>query len=477
MTIEPPVPGRGQLQVRDVHAYLDRHMHTRQVNKVLHGFPSPRFWQDTEVPLADVLKHRTVEPNHGLRRFHLYVATPYCPRTDPEKCGYCLFPVEVFKGMGDLEAYLSYLEREGHMYKDHFKGDEPTSIYFGGGTPNLYKAEQYPRLMDIVRGVFPKLDPRIVITLEGIPQLFTRQKLIKMKEAGINRVSIGAQQLNDDLNKFSGRQQTVKQVLQAIEWCQEVGLECNVDLIFGWPGQTVDRMLEELDKLVGTGVRHITHYELNVGGPSDFALNRRALLPTEDENLLMYRASRDLLAARGFRQLTVYDYEKPESVRDGQPLYEECLRQFDGFEGFGWGYAALSEFPGTPHAPGWTYLNARAVGDYTAAIDQGRFPIERGFHFSPQDLRLAMLFRNLQGMEADRTDYRRVYGVDLLEEFRPIWQALAEREWLEITPEKLRLAGDGVFYTPLIQTLLASSRIEELKQSQVERRLTPDRQP
>ncbi len=468
MILQPPSPAGERAQVREVHAYLDRHMHQRQVNKVLHGFPSPRFWRVEDVPWQAVLAQRERAADQARRRFYLYVATPYCPRTDPEKCGYCLFPIEVFKGMGDLDVYLSYLEREGRMYKSFFHGDEPTSIYFGGGTPNLYKADHYPRLMEIVRGVFPKIGSDIVITLEGIPQLFTRHKLVKMKEAGINRISIGAQQLNDDLNKLSGRQQTVRQVLQAIAWCQELELECNVDLIFGWPGQTVERMLKELDMLISTGVRHITQYELNVGGASDFALNRRAMLPSEDENLQMYRASRDLLVSRGFRQLTVYDYEKPAAAKDGSPLYEECVRQFDGFEGFGWGFAGVSEFPGTPAAPGWTYVNARNVNDYMAAIDQGRAPIERGFHFGVEDLRLATLFRNLQGMEADVQDYGRIYQVDLVREFQPIWQALAEREWIEMTPDKIRLVGDGVFYTPLIQTLLASSRVEELKKSIVE---------
>lgn len=455
-------------RVKQVHAYLDKQMHERQVNKVLHGFPSVRLWQEKDVPIRQFLTDRRDRREQKAGGLSLYVATPYCPKTDPERCGYCLFPIEVFSGMGQLETYLTYLEREGKMYEGLFTEDQVSSIYFGGGTSNLYKAEHYPRLMSIVRKVFPTFRDDAVITLEGLPQLFTKDKLQRIKDCGMNRISMGAQQLNDDLNKLSGRQQTVKQVLQAIEWCQQMGLECNVDLIFGWPRQTADRMVRELELLIKTGIRHITHYELNVGGQSDFALNHRDELPSEDENLEMYRASKQLLESNGFRQLTVYDWEKPiPSASDA--LYQECIRGFDEFEMFGFGFAGVSEFPGTERTPGWSFMNSSVLKNYYDAIDRGEFPIERGFHLGLQDRKLSGLFRNLQGMDAERTRYQAAYGLDLFEEYRPIWQALVERGWALVTDERISLIGDGVFYIPLIQSLLGATRVEELKRSLIAR--------
>jgi len=456
--------GNGNLLLENARSYIATHRRERQVNKVLHGFPSPRLWQDSKVPVAELLAQRRLEKRLKPRTLQLYVATPYCLQTAPERCGYCLFPVEVFKGMGQLETYLRYLQLEGAMYRDFFEGTEVSSIYFGGGTSNLYKADQYPGLLEIIRRVLPRLNPNIPITLEGIPQLFTREKLLRMKEAGVNRISMGAQQLDDDLNKLSGRRQKPQHVFQAIEWCQELGLECNVDLIFGWPRQTFDLMLQGIEQLVQTGIHHITHYELNVGGPSDFALNRRDELPSVEENLRMYHASKQYLESQGFRQLTPYDFEKPAASASG-PLYQESLQGFDGMDGWGWGYAGVSGFPGSRKSPGWMYLNHRNVSDYFSALDRGQFPIERGFHFDEPDLRLAILFRNLQAMEADAEDYRATFQVDLFEEHKPIWQALAEVGWVEVTTAKIRLVGDGVFYTPLIQTLLGSRRTETLMTS------------
>ena len=80
--------------------------------------------------------------------------------------------------------------------------------------------------------------PHIEVTLEGIPQTFTHTKLQAMKDCGVNRVSMGVQQLDDELIQASGRRQTSEQVFRTIEWCQTLDLPVSVDLIFGWPNQT-----------------------------------------------------------------------------------------------------------------------------------------------------------------------------------------------------------------------------------------------
>jgi oxygen-independent coproporphyrinogen-3 oxidase len=316
--------------------------------------------------------------------------------------------------------------------------------------------------MDLVKEHFT-LPANVSITLEGIPQLFTREKLQKIQESGMNRVSMGVQQMNDELNALSGRKQTVQHTLQTIAWCQELGLPCNVDLIFGWPRQTVSSMMKDLELLVSTGIHHITHYELNVGGPTDFALNRRHELPSVAENLEMYRLSRDFLKSRGYVQLTPYDWEKIDAPE--QRLYEECDRGFRALDIFGWGYAGVSQFSSAGGRTAWTYRQHTSVKDYYRAIDEGRIPLERGFYHQEADNRLSQLFRNLQGLEVDLDAYKNAFGLELLEEYAGSWQALGERGFVEVDGRKLRLVGDGVFYTPMIQTLLSRERVAELSRS------------
>ncbi|MYD86593.1 MAG: radical SAM protein, partial [Acidobacteria bacterium] len=393
---------------REIRTYIDAHRHRRQSNKVLHGHPSPVFWLDRDVSVPAVMHDRRRAARGVRKRINLYVGTPYCLPTDPGRCGFCLFPTEVYRDRQQLDTYLDYLAREGEMFRPHLEGAELASIYFGGGTSNLYKADQYAALMNIVRGVFD-VPPDIEVTLEGIPQTFSHEKLAAMQACGINRISMGAQQLDDELIKASGRKQTAAQVFRTLDSCRALGLPVSVDLIFGWPNQTTDHMLRDLQALVEAGLTHITHYELNVAGRTDFARNRRDELPSTERNLEMYRIGRDYLVSAGFTQVTPYDFQRNGPLQSSY-LYEELFRkpfreddgQLVGYDAWGWGFAGISFFFGTPRNPGWAYINQTRVDDYFRDLDAGRFPVKRGFHYSESDLRRHLLCPALQRLEVAR---------------------------------------------------------------------------
>ncbi|MFG3026295.1 coproporphyrinogen-III oxidase family protein [Streptomyces sp. NPDC048254] len=455
-----------------VNDYLDSHLTERQVNKIQHGFPSPRYWNELSVPLDEVGADRrhlraTGEQSHAF----LYVGVPYCIQTDPGKCGYCLFPVEEFQGNAALEDYYGYVEREAEMYREQMAGSVLVGAYFGGGTSNLYRAPVYHRLMDMVRRLFPEIEDGADLTLEGIPQLFSREKMAAIRDSGMNRISMGVQQVNERLNSFSGRKQTTKHVIQSLEWARELGLAANVDIIFGWPQQTVDTMLEDLRTLVSWEVHDITHYELNVGGPTDFALNRFHELPSTLANLEMYRAGRDFLLDQGYEQLSTYNFRRPgdPAVKDFREGYTSRVEQVDSL---GLGYAAITFFgnPTLPSGRSWSFINHRSLPQYKAAVDAGRFPVERGFRHAPDDLLLLALFRGLISTEIDRAQYRTGFGVDVYEKFATIWDALAERGYAAITAERIRLVGDGAFYVPMISTLIAEERYRELREEAARRK-------
>jgi oxygen-independent coproporphyrinogen III oxidase len=378
-------------------AYIETHRRRRHSNRVLHGHPSPLFWRTRNLSVPAVMAARTEDFRDLPSRLNLYVATPYCLPTNPDRCGFCLFPSEVYQGRRQLDTYLGYLEREGAMYRPFLQGTPLTSVYFGGGTSNLYRADQYLRLLQLVRGLFPDVGPYTEVTLEGIPQLFTFEKLDAMRVAGVNRVSIGVQQLDDQLIAMSGRKQKADQVFHTIEWCRGLGLAVSVDLIFGWPRQTVGGMLRDLEAVVAAGVDHLTHYELNVGGQTEFGRNRGHELPAVEETLDMYRTARDFLARKGYRQATTYDWERTQS-RSPQLVYEEEWRHrftpgpdgtVTGSQTWGWGFAGISHFLGGRTDRGWTYVNHTRVADYLGALDAGEFPVERGFHYAHEaDFRL-----------------------------------------------------------------------------------------
>jgi oxygen-independent coproporphyrinogen III oxidase len=230
-------------------------------------------------------------------------------------------------------------------------------------------------------------------------------------------------------------------------------------------------MVEDLETVISWGVYDITHYELNVGGPTDFALNRYHELPSTLSNLEMYRVARDLLVSHGYEQITAYNWRKPGDPHS-RPYEEGVSRRLDTMNTVGLGYAAITFFgdAGLPNGRSWSYIQWRNVQEYKAAIDNGRFPVEAGLRHEIEDFQLSMVWRNLFGLELDRHAYQEAFGVDVYEQFEGVWKALEEWEFVRVTADKIRLVGDGPFYTPLIQTLLAEKRYETLRQRVVHQR-------
>jgi oxygen-independent coproporphyrinogen-3 oxidase len=261
-----------------------------------------------------------------------------------------------------------------------------------------------------------------------------------------------------------------------IELCRTLGLACNVDLIFGWPGQSVDHMCRDLDTAIHLEVPHITHYELNVAGRTDFA-RRRDQLPSVTQNLEMYRISKGLLEANGYRQVTPYDWERVDAGPAGVLRYEALARTpfergadsgISGYDVWGWGFAGLSRWFNNPWTGGWTVMNCPRVEGYYERLDHGQLPVERGFRYTEPDLRVYTLFQMLQGLGVDRTLYRRLFDGDPYDEHRPIWQALIERKWILPSEERVDVVGDGGFHIPMIQGLLAAARLEEMRRTRRE---------
>jgi oxygen-independent coproporphyrinogen-3 oxidase len=135
----------------------------------------------------------------------------------------------------------------------------------------------------------------------------------------------------------------------------------------------------------------------------------------------------------------------------------------------GLGYAALTFFNDVrlPEGHSWSSINWRNLGEYKARVDEGRFPAERGFRHAREDFMISMIWRNLFGLELDRASFKAAFELDVYDEFEGVWKALEEYGFAEITPEKIRLVGDGPFYTPLIQTLLAEERYRQLREQRV----------
>ncbi len=439
-------------------------------------------WKPLAEPVEHLLDERSGYAMTSDFEVNLYVGTPFCIKTKPARCGFCLFPSEDYEGNKGVEAYIAYLEKEFEMYKPFYGGDTLGSIYFGGGTPNLYRPEHYGLIMGFIDKLYGGVPTDIEKTLEGIPQLFNEPKLKAISEAGFNRVSMGVQQLNSDLIKYSGRRQTRKQVFDAVDLCHKYNLANSMDLIYGWPEQTVENMLTDLKDAVAAGVHHLTHYELNVAGRSDFASpKKRALLPTIQTNIEMYRIANEYLLSEGFEQVTVYDWSrKPQSEEDarkGSYDYEHSMHDFvDQQDGevqktrqvCGIGFAAVNFHPNSLNSDdrSWIYMNQTSLKNYCDDLDNGKFPVGRGFMYNHQDVKLAWIFQSMQTMSINHINYEQIFSESLLQEYEPVWDELERRGWATVSHENIQFIDKGQYYIPMLQSLIASLRLQEIRSSQ-----------
>lgn len=461
----------------EIQKFIKKNKERHLSNKVLHAHPSPAQWQ-TNLPKEDVKESLlTIEGDKTL--VNMYVGIPYCLPTDPPHCGFCLFPTEKYNGKKDTSDYLNYVSKEAELYKEFYSDAIIETLYIGGGTPNLLAPSDYYKLMTIISDLFPKMNDNIEKTLEGIPQLFNEDKIKAISNSGFNRVSMGVQQVSDKLIKASGRRQTRKQVFDAIELFHKYNLSCNIDLIYGWPEQTIDDMLNDLKEITETGIKHITHYELNIAGRSDFATQQRKLVASISDKIKMFEIAKEFLLSKGYKQRTVYDWEKVESSSvnvSEKYLYEDNLRDFLATDGSkqtscmgGLGFAAINMRmqPLNSATPSISSMNHKTLHKYYDDVLEGNLPIERAFIHDDEDVKLVWLFQALQEMKIDSVKYQKIFNSSLQEDFKNIWIALEEESWIRVDSDKIVLIGEGEFYVPLIQSLISKSRVDVISKNQV----------
>lgn len=469
------------LSIEETQAFITKELKRPQSNKVLHAHPSPLQWKPLKYPVTDLLQQRLKLHRRDNTKINLYVGIPYCVPTNPPHCGFCLFPTQIYRGKNSMETYLDYLEKEIALHEPYKSTNSIASLYVGGGTPNLMNIADYERLMGMIEYHFDGLGDNIEKSLEGIPQLFTPKKISAIKRAGFNRVSMGVQQVDDKLIRYSGRKQNKKQVFNAIEQFKKHDLACSVDLIFGWPEQQIDKMLRDLQSIIDTGIQHITHYELNISGKSFFSRKLRALLPPIEKVYNQYLASRELLLENGFIQRTLYDWEKPTTdqevvIKNAKEnyFYEENLRYPMKRKGdklvaihsmFGLGYAAISFILAPPEVPesNWTTMNSRTLAQYYRDLDNGKLPVERVYIRSYVDLKISLIFQALQEMQIDINEYQLLFNNDIIEELAPVWKVLESRNWASIDKNFIRIKPKHHLDIPIIQVLIAAKRNQEIR--------------
>ncbi|MGN0929635.1 MAG: radical SAM family heme chaperone HemW [Alphaproteobacteria bacterium] len=187
----------------------------------------------------------------------IYIHYPYCL----SKCYYCDFvSFPCHKGIEDLtDFYLRELEIFHHITNDK----QISSIYFGGGTPSLMQTETVNKIIEKIANLWG-INKGIEITLEANPKTITIDKLKDLKSAGINRMSLGIQSLNDKTLRFLGRIHSSTEALQSLNDIRKIFDNVSADFIYAYPNQTLMEWEQELSQIKSLNLPHLSLYELIV---------------------------------------------------------------------------------------------------------------------------------------------------------------------------------------------------------------------
>lgn len=176
--------------------------------------------------------------------YSLYVGIPFCPTT----CSYCSFPSYPMGQYGKwVSDYLQALKKEIAYCSQLSAGERLTSVYIGGGTPTVLESEQLTELIDCIKEHFP-VEQAYEFTVEaGRPDSITEKKLFSLREAGVERISINPQTMQQRTLDLIGRQHTAEQTREAFELARRMGFSnINMDLIIGLPGEDEDDFVDTL---------------------------------------------------------------------------------------------------------------------------------------------------------------------------------------------------------------------------------------
>jgi len=295
------------------------------------------------------------------RRMGLYVHVPFCTK----RCYYCSFNTAPMDG-ADMARYLRALAREVDLVADvaWAPAVEVTSIFFGGGTPSLLEPEDLHAILERVRARFAVEDDA-EITVECNPESLGAAKARAYRSAGVTRISLGVQSLDDSILPRLGREHAAAGARDAFEAARAADFpSVSVDLMYGVPGLDLDGWRRAVATVLDWAPDHVSAYGLTLDPGSAWGATGVAGLPPEDVVIAQYWALAEAARTRSYEHYEVSNYARAGFRSRHNQIYwraQEYLACGPGACGF---------------VGDLRYANARALPRYCGGPEDGRLPIE-----------------------------------------------------------------------------------------------------
>jgi len=291
------------------------------------------------------MSHEQPAPETAEGPAGIYVHIPFCR----SKCPYCSFVSFQDVGVGAKKAYMAALGRQAEEMAAHPWTRTRTfnSLYIGGGTPPTVDILELTAFIENCLKVFHLTSPcgeRTEISLEANPNTVNLEMLKRLRQAGVNRLSLGIQSFSDIMLQSIGRKHSSQDGIRAAAWAREAGFSnISLDLMYALPCQDLATWQDSLDMVAALEPEHLSVYELTVEQGTPFAELKRQgklALPDEDMALAMFERAQEFLSAQGYEQYEISNY-----ARQGF----QCIHNINYWENgsyIGLGSGAVSCFSG-----------------------------------------------------------------------------------------------------------------------------------
>ncbi len=373
----------------------------------------------------------------------LYIHVPFCTG----RCNYCGF-VSYPYDSGTASAYADAVVREIHLRaeigRDRAVYNRLTAdtIYFGGGTPSLLSPSQIERMVNACRSAYRVTDSP-EITLEVNPGTIDRHDLIEMRQLGVDRISLGIQSVHDNELAAMGRRHTADEAFRTYEAVRTAGLDnVSVDLVAGYPGQTLESFMESLRTVLNLSPEHISVYLLEVkeGTQLEQAI-RGQLLPAPDDDLQadMYEALCETLTSSGYEHYEISNFGKPHrQARHNLKYWQDSI-----YLGFGAGAHGM-----TGRA---RYANHSDFESYVTCLLERALPHDTLHNLSPFDrFRDALIMRLRLSRGANLKTMGDRYHIDAVRFAEHTLTRLLDSDLLAYKGRALKLTRRGMLLSNII---------------------------
>lgn len=385
----------------------------------------------------------------------LYIHIPFCRK----RCLFCYFKVYTDKNASEIEIYLDALIKENELYSRTaaFQGRQLRFAYFGGGTPSYVSDKQLHYLVDGLNRHVSWASAEEV-TFECEPGTLNKNKLQTLKEIGVTRLSLGIEHFDDEILAANGRAHLSPEIYRAYQWAREVDFpQINIDLIAGMIGETEEKWRETVQRAVELEPDSVTIYQMEL--PYNTVISQDILKKGMKSPIADWATKRAWLNY-AFEEFQAHGYEiagtdivatKKKTCRF---IYRDAL--WHGGDMIGIGVSSFSHFGGV------NFQNAHNFEDYVRILNEDRLPIYRAVSLTPKQRLIREMVLQLKTGKLDTGYFRRKFGVDVWEEFQPVYEDLEQKSLLQRDNETIRLTRRGLlevdhflleFFEPELKTV------------------------